>query len=196
MQDPSRPHMGASLSASVPRGPPAPGPGNTVHPMVDPSGIRAADEDRERVAAELREHMLAGRLRQEEFEERVGRAYDATTRGELELLKDDLPLSPEAARAELARRRAHLRRRLLQEGGGGLTASLVCVAIWVADGASGSFWPGFVIFFSLLPLLRDGWRLLGPDPDLDGLERSLERRRGHAGRGSRRRRHGHRSLTR
>jgi hypothetical protein len=29
--------------------------------MVDPSGIRVADEDRERVASELREHMLAGR---------------------------------------------------------------------------------------------------------------------------------------
>ena len=165
--------------------------------MVDPSGIRAADEDRERVAGELREHMLAGRLRPEEFEDRVGRAYDATTRGELEALKDDLPMSPEAARAELTRRRAYLRRRLLREGGGGLTVSLVCVAIWVSNGASGSFWPGFVIFFSLLPLLRDGWRLIGPDPDLDGLERSLERRRDRDRRGgSRGRRHGPRGLTR
>ena len=48
--------------------------------MVDPSGIRAADDDRERVARELREHMLAGRLRPEEFEERVGKAYDALPR--------------------------------------------------------------------------------------------------------------------
>jgi hypothetical protein len=166
--------------------------------MVDPSEIRAADEDRERVAAELREHMLAGRLRPEEFEERVGRAYDASTHGELEALKDDLPMSPEAARAELARRRRHLRRRLLQEGSGGITVSLICVAIWAANGASGSFWPGFVIFFSVLPLLRDGWRLIGPDPDLDGLERSLERRRRRdRGRGSsRHRRHGPRGLPR
>jgi Domain of unknown function (DUF1707) len=162
--------------------------------MVDPSGIRVADEDRERVAAELREHMLAGRLRPEEFEERLGKAYEASTRGELAVLQDDLPMSPAVLRGELAKRRAHLRRRLLQEGGGGLTISAVCVLIWLASGASGGFWPGFVIFFSLLPLLRDGWRLLGPDPDLDGVERRLERRREHGGRRSHR--HGPRGLPR
>jgi hypothetical protein len=162
--------------------------------MVDSSGIRVADEDRERVAAELREHMLAGRLRPDEFEDRLGKAYEASTRGELAVLKDDLPMSPAALQGELAKRRAHLRRRLLQEGGGGLTASAVCVAIWLANGASGSFWPGFVIFFSLLPLLRDGWRLFGPDPDLDGVERRLERRREHGGRRSHR--HGPRGLSR
>ncbi len=164
--------------------------------MVEPSGIRAADEDRDRVAAELREHMLAGRLRPEEFEERVGKAYDAATRGELEALKDDLPISPQAARSEVAKRRAHLRRRLVQEAGGGLTASAVCVGIWLAAGASGSFWPGFVIFFSVLPLLRDGWRLLGPDPDLEGLERRLERRREGDSRRGGRHRHGPRGLPR
>ena len=147
---------------------------------VDPSAIRAADDDRERVAEELREHMLAGRLRPEEFEERLERAYAAATRGELEELKSDLPVSAQAVRAELAGRRAHLRRRLLQEAGGGLTASLICVAIWAASGADGSFWPGFVIFFSLLGLLRDAWLLFGPDPDLERVERRLERRReGH-----------------
>jgi Domain of unknown function (DUF1707) len=164
--------------------------------MADSSSIRAADEDRERVAGELREHMLAGRLRPEEFEERVGKAYDATTRGDLEALKTDLPLSPEAAKVAIAKRKAHLRRRLLQEGGGGLTASAVCVAIWLASGASGSFWPGFVIFFSLLAVVKDGWRLFGPDPDLDGLERSLERRREHDNRRRGHRRHGPRGLPR
>ena len=116
--------------------------------MVEPSGIRVADDDRERVAQELREHMLAGRLRPEEFEERVGKAYDASTRGELEAAAHDLPMSPEAVRDELAKRKAHLRRRLLQEGGGGFTASAICVAIWVANGASGAFWPAWVILFS------------------------------------------------
>jgi hypothetical protein len=153
--------------------------------LAEPSGIRAADEDREQVAQELREHMLAGRLRADEFEERVGKAYDASTRGELDALKHDLPMSPEALRAELAKRKAHLRRRLLQEGGGGLTASAICVAIWVLSGADGAFWPAWVIFFSLLPLLRDGWRLFGPDPDLEDLERRLERRNERGGRGRR-----------
>jgi hypothetical protein len=163
--------------------------------MVDPSGIRAGDEDRDRVAAELREHMLAGRLRPEEFEERIGKAYDAATRGELQALSDDLPMSPETLRAELGRRRTHLRRRLLQEGGGGLTASAICVAIWVLSGAEGAFWPAWVIFFSLLPLLRDAWRLLGPAPDLEGVERRLERSR-HRGRRHGRRRHGPPGLPR
>ncbi len=156
--------------------------------MADPSGIRAADEDRERVAQELREHMLAGRLRPEEFEERVGQAYDAATRGELEALTGDLPISAEAVRVALASRRAHLRRRLVQEAGGGLTVSSICVVIWLASGADGGFWPGFVIFFSLLPLLRDAWMLFGPDPDLERVERRLERRREHRDSGGRRRR--------
>ncbi len=155
--------------------------------MIDPSGIRAADDDRERVAQELREHMLAGRLRPEEFEERVGRAYDASTRGELDALKHDLPMSPEGLRAELAARKSRLRRRLLQEGGGGLTASAICVAIWLAAGAHGAFWPAWVIFFSVLPVLRNGWRLFGPDPDLEEVERRLERRRGRDVERSRRR---------
>ncbi len=145
--------------------------------MTDPAEIRVSDDDREGVAEELREHMLAGRLRADEFEERISAAYGARTRGELELLKRDLPLSPAAARSEIARRKRRLRRRLVQEAGGGVSVSAVCVAIWLASGASGGFWPGFVIFFSLLPFVRDGWQLLGPDPDLEHVERSLERRR-------------------
>jgi hypothetical protein len=147
--------------------------------VVDSREIRAADAERDALAAELREHMVAGRLTQDEFEERLEKAYGASTRGELSELKRDLPISPAAARAEIAKRRAHLRRRLLQEGSGGLTASGVCVAIWVLSGANGSFWPAWVIFFSLLPMLRDLWRLFGPAPDLEGLEKRLDRRRRH-----------------
>lgn len=162
--------------------------------MSEAADIRASDDDRESVAGELREHMLAGRLRADEFEERLAAAYAARTRGELELLKRDLPLSPEAARTEIARRKRRLRRRLVQEAGGGLAVSAACVAIWLASGAGGGFWPGFVILFSLLPLLRDGWQLLGPDPDIERVERSLERRRHRGGR--RRRYHGPPGLPR
>jgi hypothetical protein len=38
----------------------------------------------------------------------------------------------------------------------------------------------------LLPLLRNGWRLYGPAPDLDRVEAELERRERHAERQSRR----------
>jgi len=145
--------------------------------VAEPSQLRVADADREQLAGELREHMVAGRLTQAEFEERVERAYRATTRGELDALRADLPMSPAVLAQALEQRRARLRRRLLQETGGGLAASAVCVAIWLASGASGSFWPIWVIIVTLLPLVRDGWRLVGPDPDLEAVEARLRARR-------------------
>ena len=76
--------------------------------MGEPSQLRAADSEREALAAELREHMLAGRLAPEEFEERVGSAYGASTRADLEALRSDLPLSPAALeRGRLEARSAH-----------------------------------------------------------------------------------------
>jgi Domain of unknown function (DUF1707) len=157
--------------------------------MSDTSSLRVADSDRDELAGELREHVVAGTLTPEEFEERVERAYKASTRGELDALKADLPMSPAAVERSLQARRAHLRRRLLQEGGGGLGISAVCVAIWVANGASGSFWPVWVILFTLLPLARNTWRLLGPAPDLEAVERHLSAGGGHRpGRQSRRHR--------
>jgi hypothetical protein len=53
--------------------------------------IRASDEDRERTARFLREHFAAGRLRPEELEQRVERAYAAVSRRELARLVSDLP---------------------------------------------------------------------------------------------------------
>jgi Domain of unknown function (DUF1707) len=145
--------------------------------MTDPASLRVADADREAAIEELREHMLAGRLTSSEFEERLDHAYKATTRGDLDALRADLPVSPAVVKRSLAQRRAHLRRRLVQEAGGSATVSAVCVAIWLASGASGSFWPVWVIVFTLLPVLRDGWALLGPAPDEEAVERRLEARR-------------------
>jgi hypothetical protein len=154
----------------------------------DPLSLRAADAERDQLAQELREHMLAGRLTAAEFEERIERAYAASTRGELEVLKDDLPMSPATLKAELARRKRVLRRRLVREASGGLSISAVCVAIWLAAGASSSFWPIWVIIFTLLPALSNALRLLGPSPDLDALEARVNRRRA---REHRRRSRGH-----
>ena len=53
--------------------------------------IRASDADRDRVAALLREHHAAGRLTAEEFHERMDRALEARTLGELDELMTDLP---------------------------------------------------------------------------------------------------------
>jgi DUF1707 SHOCT-like domain len=57
-----------------------------------PASERVSDADRERAAEELREHMLVGRLTAEEFDERLGQAHAARTRGELDAAMIDLPL--------------------------------------------------------------------------------------------------------
>jgi hypothetical protein len=161
--------------------------------MSDPSSLRVADADRERLSDELREHMVAGRLTQDELEERLGLAYAARTRADLDALRADLPMSPAVLKRSIEQRRSHVRRRLLQEAGGSLGASGVCVAIWLASGASGNFWPAWVIVFTLLPLLRDGWQLFGPAPDERAVER-LEARNGRRAHGRHSR--SHRSLPR
>jgi hypothetical protein len=53
--------------------------------------LRASDADRERTAALLREHLAAGRLTAEEFQERLDAAYAAKTLGQLDELLADLP---------------------------------------------------------------------------------------------------------
>ena len=53
--------------------------------------LRAADADRAAVAAVLGEHMSAGRLTLDEYDERLTRAYAARTFGELDELTADLP---------------------------------------------------------------------------------------------------------
>ena len=54
---------------------------------------------------------------------------------------------------------------------------MICTVIWVASGASGFFWPILVALGVLVPLLRNGWRLYGPAPEFDEIERELEARR-------------------
>src|SRR5262250_3266023 len=59
--------------------------------MASDPRIRASDADRDRTAALLREHLAAGRLSSEEFNERLDQAYAAKTLGELDQLLADLP---------------------------------------------------------------------------------------------------------
>ena len=58
--------------------------------------LRAADTDRNAVAAALGQHMAAGRLTVEEYDERLTRAYAARTYGELDELTTDLPPLPDS----------------------------------------------------------------------------------------------------
>jgi Domain of unknown function (DUF1707) len=144
--------------------------------MSDPSQLRVADADRERLVAELHEHTVAGRLSAEEFEERIGAAYKATTFADLAALRADLPPCASSVQLELSKRKSRLRRRLLQEAGGSLSASAVCVGVWIAAGAHGAFWPAWVILFTGLPFMRDSWRLLGPGSDLETVEARMQAR--------------------
>jgi hypothetical protein len=66
---------------------------------VDVSGERVADADRERTGLRLRDHMLAGRLTAEEFEERLGSAHRARTRADLDAVTADLPPDSDAPRS-------------------------------------------------------------------------------------------------
>ena len=157
--------------------------------MSDAPHLRASDEDRERYAQSLREHFAAGRLGEDELAERLDALYAARTLDELEAVVHDLPALPvsaKARRAELAERRAELRRHLLQQAGGSLTPFVICTVVWLASGATGPFWPAFLLIFPALFVFRNGWRLYGPAPDLDRVQTEL-------GQGPRRRgRHDHR----
>jgi len=54
-------------------------------------GVRVSDAERDQAIAELSEHFQAGRLSQEEFEDRSGRALLARTGSDLSDLFTDLP---------------------------------------------------------------------------------------------------------
>jgi hypothetical protein len=64
--------------------------------------LRVSDGERDQAVAELSEHFQAGRLTQDEFDDRSGRALQARTGGDLDGLFTDLPprhavIPPQAA---------------------------------------------------------------------------------------------------
>ncbi len=153
--------------------------------------LRVSDQEREHAVQQLRDHFAAGRLTEDELNERVQAAYEARTQQQLRDILTDLPVLPattQQLKAELAERRHHLQRRLLQEAGGAAAPFLICTIIWVAAGASGGFWPIFLAIPLILLLVRNGWRLYGPSPEFERVERELEARQ-HRGRHEGRREH-------
>jgi hypothetical protein len=67
--------------------------------MTSDDAMRASDGDRERAADMLRIAYAAGRIDLEEFHDRAGAAYSATTWGELRELTADLPAGQVGSRA-------------------------------------------------------------------------------------------------
>lgn len=114
----------------------------------DPN-IRASDADRDRVASLLREHHAQGRLSPTEFNDRLDRAFTATTVGELDRLLSDLPgidlyRLPDAAmtRYPVVRQQGTRRGRRSPAWraawGVWFTVSLVCFVIWLLTGPATS----------------------------------------------------------
>lgn len=129
--------------------------------MDRPESLRASDAERERTATLLREHCTAGRITPEELSERLDDAYAARTVGELAALTRDLPaLAPPPPSPAPSRSQA--RERVLHAAGTLALVNLVCIAIWLATGADGSFWPKWVLLGTAIRFAFLAWGELGP----------------------------------
>jgi hypothetical protein len=118
--------------------------------------IRASDADRDRATALLREHHAAGRLTAEEFHERMDKALDAKTLGEIDELMADLPAIDlyQLPAASLRRGAPGSRRSLMPQDPHEVarfpsgtapvavwaTVTSALVAIWVVVAALGGTW--------------------------------------------------------
>jgi hypothetical protein len=117
---------------------------------VDRPEQRASDAERDAVADRIRVAGGDGRLDPEELEERLEAAYRAKTHGELEVLTNDLPAVPKPPpKRDPAWRDERVREKLA----GFIVANLICIGIWAATGANGSFWPAWVLLFTGIGLV-------------------------------------------
>jgi hypothetical protein len=121
------------------------------------SHLRAADSDRTAVATVLGEHMAAGRLTVEEYEDRLSHAYAAKTYGDLDELTVDLPATVPAPRPE-PRPAATTPGAGVAHGGWNadahswrawLSTSMIVLTVWavtsLASWEFAYFWPVWVI---------------------------------------------------
>jgi hypothetical protein len=116
--------------------------------------MRAADSDRQFVADRLREALNEGRLDLGEYDDRLKLVYAAKTYGELDHLLHDLPTVAPPERSQLATtspatagppyHRRQIPVWLQATWGSWLTASLVCLVIWLATDPGGYPWPIWV----------------------------------------------------
>ena len=115
--------------------------------------LRAADADRAAVATVLGQHMSAGRLTLDEYDDRLAQAYAAKTYGELDQLTADLPAprpEPQPARTTPAGVAPHGHWSAHPHTWRSwLTTSLIVVTIWAATSLAAwefhYFWPIWVI---------------------------------------------------
>jgi len=110
-------------------------------------GVRASDAERERTVASLRRAYAAGRLKLDELERRIERAYDADWRSELRALTRDLPFETRVDRRRMATGVDRFQRALVRfHAWCYVSFNTALVSIW-AWGGGHEFWPAF----SLVP---------------------------------------------
>jgi hypothetical protein len=121
--------------------------------------LRAADADRAAVADVLGQHMAAGRLTVEEYDERLTRTYAAKTYGELDELTADLPAAVPAPRTGPPQPAVPRAAGVHAHGGGWhsdpqawrswLATAMIVLTVWavtsLANGEFLYFWPAWVI---------------------------------------------------
>jgi Domain of unknown function (DUF1707) len=127
----------------------------------DLARMRVSDADRDRVAAELSEHFQAGRLTQDEFDERVGRAISARTRGDLDELTTDLPSGRPAGGPPTAPAPAGLVTRGARWAGPTAALAVAVVLFVVTAGlpyGHGRWAPWWLIPLAFIAIRRLAWR--------------------------------------
>jgi len=122
--------------------------------MATDPAIRASDTDREHLAGLLGEHLIAGRLTLDEFQERSEAAYAAVALADLAPLISDLPAHsdpPPPAPHSSANTQAvaPIRRAFGGRWASWLLTGVICSVIWIATcliaGSMQDFWPIWVI---------------------------------------------------
>jgi uncharacterized membrane protein YccC len=147
--------------------------------VAEASDVLASDAEREAAVARLREEAAAGRLDTAEFERRIDLAYRAQTRGELARLAADLPAPAPPTPAAASPWRSEAMRR---QAAGFVTVNAVAIAIWLATGANGGFWPIWVLLVSGIGLFTLVVRTaFGVDPTAGSRRLERRERRRHRG---------------
>jgi hypothetical protein len=123
--------------------------------------IRASDAERERVVAFLRDKAAEGRLTPDELDERVGRAYAAVTRGELDRLVRDLP-EPPLQRPRRSAGRPPARRAPRPRGGAVVLAFAALAALRLPGLAVLLVWTGLALTVALVAIVAVLAVALGP----------------------------------
>ena len=137
--------------------------------------LRAADVDRERTVAQLRQHLADGRLDMEEFSERVDEAYAARTMNDLQHVLRELPHVQvrEPLTPELRQQRSDLERKKRREFQQSLVSYVLVntflVGIWLATSIGAGepifFWPIFPMLGWGLGVAFHAWSTYGKPDD-------------------------------